>query len=75
MRGTDRGQKAGLIWFLLNIGPGSSGFGYDQLLSNRIPDIGRFGVPHLRHTFFRFGGGHQRNIKRTSEAATASPLP
>ena len=58
MRGTDRGQKAGLRWFLLNIGPGSSGSGVVTISCCLIefPDIGRFGVPHLGHTFFRFGG-------------------
>ena len=58
MRGADRGQKAGLRWFLLNIGPGSSGSGVVTISCCLIefPDIGRFGVPHLRHTFFRFGG-------------------
>ena len=47
MRGADRGQKAGLRWFLLNIGPGSSGSGVVTISCCLIefPDIGRFGVP------------------------------
>ena len=54
MRGTDRGQKAGLRWFLLNIGPGSSGSGVVTIscCPKEFPAIGRFGVSHLCHTFF-----------------------
>jgi hypothetical protein len=57
MRGADRGQKAGLIWLAEHrVGLFRVSVVTISCCLIEFPDIGRFGVPHLRHTFFRFGG-------------------
>jgi hypothetical protein len=57
MRGADRGQKAGLIWLAEHrAGLFRSGVVTISFCLIEFPDIAPFGVPHLRHTFFRCGG-------------------